>query len=305
MQNEPTSLRIEDCPKYFEALHDYRTLSVHDASNDARTEELASTYLRLHRVVSKLDASIRLHGAIIGVVCHEQSDRIRQWSLEEEHFAASLADFISLAMAADERRNLEQQLRHSQKMEAVGLLAGGWRMIFQQPALPVMLVYTDLLLARLRNDPSSVNFVDEIQRAAVRADALTRQLLAFSRKQVLNPKVLDLNNVVREMENMLRPMIGEEIELDTSLATGLACIKADRGQIEQVLMNLVINARDALPGGGRIRIGTSNLGSERATRYRTAESPLRCSDRLRYRRRHGRRNLVANIRAVLHHQAGW
>jgi CheY-like chemotaxis protein len=157
-------------------------------------------------------------------------------------------------------------------MEAVGLLAGGVAHDFSN-LLTVMLVYTDLLLARVRSDPSSVTFVDEIQRAAVRANALTRQLLAFSRKQVLNPKVLDLNSVIREMENMLRPMIGEHIELLTTLTLDGSCIKADRGQIEQVLMNLVVNARDAMPGGGRIRIATSNLGNERLARHRTAEEP--------------------------------
>src|SRR5581483_1813066 len=208
---------------------------------------------------------------IIGVVSHEQTGRMRKWTLEEEHFAASLADFISLALAADDRQNLEQQLRHSQKMEAVGLLAGGVAHDFSN-LLTVMLVYTDLLLVRLRSDPASINFVEEIQRAAVRADALTRQLLAFSRKQVLNPKVLDLNQVVRDMENMLRPMIGEEIELITNLTPTLSNIKADRGQIEQVLMNLVVNARDAMPGGGRIHIVSSNLGPERTSRYRTIEA---------------------------------
>jgi signal transduction histidine kinase/CheY-like chemotaxis protein len=268
---EPVSLCIEDCPAYFEALQDYRTLSVRDAMGDPRTAELASVYLKPRRIVSKLDASIRVHGNIVGVMSHEQTDTMRKWTLEEEHFAASLADFISLALVADEQRNLEGQLRHSQKMEAVGLLAGGVAHDFSN-LLTVMLVYTDLLLARVRADATSVNFVDEIQRAAVRANALTRQLLAFSRKQVLSPKVLDLNDVIHEMENMLRPMIGEEIELITTLTPSLSFIKADRGQIEQVLMNLVVNARDAMPGGGRIRITTSNLGAERTTRYHTAEA---------------------------------
>jgi signal transduction histidine kinase/CheY-like chemotaxis protein len=269
---EPASLSIHDCPQYFEALHDYRTMAVSDAVNDPKTKQLASGYLSRNRIFSKLDASVRLHGAIVGIVCHEQLDAERQWTLEEEHFVASLADLVSLALSADERRNLEEQLRQAQKMEAVGLLAGGVSHDFSN-LLTVMLVYADLLLARVRDDPAAVTFVDEIHRAALRAEALTRQLLAFSRKQVLNPKTLDLNNVLKNMENMLRPMIGEDIELITTMMPGLSCIKADHGQIEQVLMNLVVNARDAMPSGGRLRVSTSNLGPERPTRYRTGETP--------------------------------
>ena len=130
-----------------------------------------------------------LNGNIVGVISHEQFDTTRKWTLEEEHFTASIADLISLAMATDERRNLEEQLRHSQKMEAVGVLAGGVSHDFSN-LLTVMLVYTDLMLARVRSDPTAVTFLDEIQRAAIRAEALTRQLLAFSRKQVLNPRFL-------------------------------------------------------------------------------------------------------------------
>ena len=269
-QTEPGSLSKDDCPRYFEALEEYRTLAVYDAKNDPRTQELAIPYLNPKKIVSKLDASIRLNGNIVGVISHEQIDTLRKWTLEEEHFTASIADLISLAMATDERRNLEEQLRQSQKMEAVGVLAGGVSHDFSN-LLTVMLVYTDLLLARVRTDQTAVAFLDEIQRAAIRAEALTRQLLAFSRKQVLNPKVLDLNSVIRNMENMLRPMIGEDIELLTNLAPALSCIKADRGQIEQVLMNLVVNARDAMPSGGRLRIATANVGPERPNTYRSPE----------------------------------
>src|SRR6185369_1957199 len=175
-------------------------------------------------------------------------------------------------LSADERRSLEEQLRQAQKMEAVGLLAGGVSHDFSN-LLTVMLVYADLVLARVHDDSAAVTFVVEIQRAAIRAEGLTRQWRAVSRKQVLDPKTLDLNNVIRNMENMLRPMIGEEIELVTNMMTDLSCIKADRGQIEQVLMNLVINARDAMPAGGKLRVSTSNLGPERASRYPTTPPP--------------------------------
>ena len=270
-RGEPAALSLVDGPRYFECLYECRTLAVNDAITDRRTDELAIAYLVPRRIASKLDATIRLHGNIVGVVCHEQIDEMRKWTIEEEHFAASLADLISLALASDERRNLENQLRQSQKMEAVGVLAGGVAHDFSN-LLTVMLVYTDLMLARIRQDPTAVAFLAEIQSAAIRAEALTRHLLAFSRKQVLNPKVLDLNSVVRSMENMLRPMIGEDIELVTGLGAGLAYIKADLGQIEQVLMNLVVNARDAMPSGGRLRVSTANLGPERASRFKATEA---------------------------------
>jgi len=258
---EPVSLVVDGCPTYFNALQNCRTIAVTDATSDPSTTELVSTYLSPKGIVSKLDASIRLHGNIVGVICHETVGRRREWTREEEHFVASLADFISLALAADERRNLEGQLRHSQKMEAVGVLAGGVAHDFSN-VLTVIMVYADLLLARVRPDLTSVSYVDEIQRAAARAEALTRQLLAFSRKQVLDPKILDLNDVVHQMRNMLQPMIGEDVELVTTLEPDLYQIRADRGQIEQVLMNLAVNARDAMPAGGRLRIGTSNLGPD-------------------------------------------
>jgi signal transduction histidine kinase len=155
-----------------------------------------------------------------------------------------------------ERKRTEEQLRQSQKMEAVGRLAGGVAHDFNN-LLTVITGYSDLLLRRLSEDDPQRRSAQEIQTAAHRAASLTRQLLAFSRKQVLQPKVLDLNVVVAGMEKMLRRLIGEDVELKTVLAPTLGKIKADPGQIEQVIMNLVINSRDAMPSGGKIIITTA------------------------------------------------
>jgi len=162
-----------------------------------------------------------------------------------------------------DQTKLEDQLRQSQKMETVGRLAGGIAHDFNN-LLTVINGYSELLLNKVKDKSQLGKEVEEIKRAGERAAALTRQLLAFSRRQVLQPKVLDLNDVVSGMEQMLRRLIGEDVEFRTVLGTDLWSVKADPGQIEQVVMNLVVNARDAMPGGGKLTIDTSNvfLGKE-------------------------------------------
>jgi signal transduction histidine kinase len=160
--------------------------------------------------------------------------------------------------ALEALHNTEKQLVQSQKLEAVGRLAGGISHDFNN-LLTVILGYSDIMKRNLREgDPLRRN-VDEITRASERAASLTRQLLAFSRKQVMQPKVFDLNTVVSDLEKMLRRMIGEDIELRVTAETDLGNIKADPVQLEQVLMNLVVNARDAMPKGGKLSIETANV----------------------------------------------
>ncbi|MDE3017914.1 MAG: PAS domain S-box protein [Nitrospirota bacterium] len=168
-----------------------------------------------------------------------------------------------LGMSEDitDRKHLEEQLRQSQKMEAIGQLAGGMAHDFNN-LLMAILGYSDLVLGRIGTHDSVRSDVEEIKKSGERAASLTRQLLAFGRRQFLQPKVMDLNLVVADLDRMLRRLIGEHIELVTRLGDSVGLVRVDPGQVQQVLMNLVLNARDAMPQGGRLTIETSGLPSD-------------------------------------------
>jgi PAS domain S-box-containing protein len=170
-----------------------------------------------------------------------------------------IATDITIRKQAEEAlRQSEEQLRQSQKMEAVGKLAGGVAHDFNN-LLTVINGHAELSLRRLKQDDPLYSKLETIKGAGERAASLTRQLLAFSRKQIMQPKVLDLNQVVVETNKMLQRLIGEDIDLLIGLAPDLGKVKADPGQIEQVLMNLSVNARDAMPKGGKLTIETANV----------------------------------------------
>ena len=167
------------------------------------------------------------------------------------------AGFIVMLEVGDADRN-ETELLHARKMEAVGRLASGLAHDFAN-LLTLISGYSEILLGRLAAGDPSRPELDEIRKAANRGAGLTSQLLAYSRRHAVEPQVLDLNTLVADMQSMLRRMIGEHIDLGTQLTPDLGFVKADAGQIEQVIMNLAINARDAMPGGGKISIRTANV----------------------------------------------
>jgi len=173
---------------------------------------------------------------------------------------------------ATERKSLELQLRQVQKLQAVGRLAGGVAHDFNN-LLGVIIGYGEILETQLPAEHPGLNSVTEMQKAARRAANLTRQLLAFSRKQILQPQVLNLNSLVDELNKMLRRLIGDDIELVFHPGQELARVKADPGQLEQVIMNLAVNAKDAMPGGGRLLIETANVDVDEGFAYR--HSPMR------------------------------
>ncbi len=169
-------------------------------------------------------------------------------------------------------RSMEERFHQAQKMEAVGRLAGGIAHDFNN-LLTAVTGYSELLQERIGDRDPMWRELEEIRRAGVRAASLTRQLLAFSRRQVVQAKVLDLNGIVTGLETMLRRLIGEDVELVTGFCGAPVRLKADPGQIEQVVMNLVVNAREAMPQGGRLAIGTAsvNLGKREADRLDLAK----------------------------------
>ena len=227
-------------------------------------------------IQSFLAVRIQTSAGISGWLSFSNKLGSEEFDEEEEHIALSLASQLAVTYenarlydqlsqhAADLQREIEgreraeAQLLQSQKMEAVGRLAGGIAHDFNN-LLTIILGYIELLQEGIKSEDPARAALGEIKKAGERAAALTHQLLAFSRQQVLAPQVLDLNLAVAEMDNMLRRLIGEDINLVTAHCADLGRVKADPGQIEQVIMNLVVNARDAMPQGGKLTLETANV----------------------------------------------
>jgi two-component system, cell cycle sensor histidine kinase and response regulator CckA len=225
---------------FFAIVHPEDLAAVQEASRAAIAGEAA--YSIDHRI-RRADGSVRW--------VHEDADVLR----DEQGRATSL---IGTVQDITHRRHLEEQLVQSQKMEAIGRLAGGIAHDFNN-LLTAIMGYADLLARRVKETPRLLHNVQEILHAAERAAGLTRQLLTFSRKQVLQPRVLSLNVAVADMEPMLRRLIGEDVQLVTALEPGLGQARADPSQLEQVILNLAVNARDAMPQGGKLIVETANV----------------------------------------------
>jgi two-component system, cell cycle sensor histidine kinase and response regulator CckA len=222
---------------------------------------LANQYADIHEWFSLADqfrSLKRFHGQVAEWVCKDGSSVMVRLSGRAIHGEGKAAFLELFAEDVTEQRTLEQQLRQAQKMEAVGRLAGGIAHDFNN-LLMVISGYSEFLLERIGSDLSLRGSVQEIANAAERATSLTRQLLAFSRKQMLAPKVLDLNALVKENLKMLTRMIGEDIDLVMRAGAEIGAVKADPGQIDQVIMNLAVNARDAMPHGGKLTIETADV----------------------------------------------
>lgn len=268
-----TRLAAADYPRYFAALAEGRVVAVADARHDPRTSEFTDGYLVPLGVTSMLDVPIRRDGRVMGVVCYEHTGPMRAWTLEDEDAATSVADFISIAFEADKRRHLEDQLRQSQKMEAIGLLAGGVAHDFNN-LLGVITGYAEIVSDALPEDDGSRDDCHKIITAANCAADLTRKLLAFSKRQILQVKLYDLNDILGEFSRMLNRIVGEDIEVRIARHGEALTVKADAGQIEQVLLNLCSNSRQAMRDGGSLTIQTSRLDlSTEQAQHRSNAAP--------------------------------
>jgi len=195
------------------------------------------------------------------VTCKGGTEKIINFitvQLETGENLMACEDITEIRRAGEEKVLLQEQLRQSQKMEAIGSLAGGIAHDFNN-LLTVIKGFSQLSRAELKEDDPMRGNIDEIENAADRAAGLTRQLLAFSRRQIMEMTVLDLNTLLKDLEKMLRRIIGEDIELAILTAEDLGRVRADVGQIEQIIMNLAVNAKDAMPSGGKLTIETANV----------------------------------------------
>jgi two-component system, cell cycle sensor histidine kinase and response regulator CckA len=217
------------------------------------TEEIAR-----HGAVPEFEARLyRKDGSLLWAATSARA--VRDERGEILYFEGTTHDISERKRAEAERERLESELRQAQKMEAIGRLAGGVAHDFNN-LLTAIGGYVELLLAELPEDDPRRADAEEIEKAARRASSLTRQLLAFSRRHPLERESIDLNEVVHDMERLLRRLIGADVELVTVLAARLGLVEADRGQLEQVIVNLAVNARDAMPNGGRLIIETADAG---------------------------------------------
>ena len=210
---------------------------------------------------------MRLQAAVIEVR-YQSSKGIYRWHrshLFPRREADGSIHVDGIEADVTERVKLEDQLRHAQKMEAIGQLAGGVAHDFNN-ILTAVIGYSDLLLARLPSSDTNRHAVQEIRKGADRAAGLTRQLLAFGRRATTQPRLLDPNEAIRDLESMLRRLVGEDVQFEITLSHSLGRVRIDPTHFEQIIVNLAVNARDALPGGGTIRIRTEAVDR--------AESPL-------------------------------
>ena len=235
------------------------SIVVHDFQLESRFRVPAA--LRDHRVVSGINTIVRGTGRPFGVLAAFSTSR-RDFSEDDVHFVESVANVLGTAMDREQAEAVlqerEEQLRQVQKMEAVGMLAGGVAHDFNN-LLSAIIGFSELVLMRMAPDDPMREYIEEVARAGDRAATLTGQLLTFGRRQVLHPETLDVNVVLSDLEHLLSRVVGEEVELAIVLSPQPVRVHADRSQIEQVIINLAVHARDAMPSGGQLTIETKRL----------------------------------------------
>jgi PAS domain S-box-containing protein len=230
----------------YERMEDVIGRPVSDFVSDASRDDVEM------RVTNNIEGTYELEGR------RQDGKKLFLEATARTHVMRGRTVRITALRDMTERRALEEQFRQAQKMEAVGRLAGGVAHDFNN-LLTVILSYTDMLIEGVSPRDPRTEDLGEIRKATVAASSLTRQLLAFSRQQVIEPRLINLNDIVESSEKMLRRLIGEDIEVQTTLASAPLTVMIDPGQLEQVMMNLAVNARDAMPTGGKLTLETANV----------------------------------------------
>jgi two-component system, cell cycle sensor histidine kinase and response regulator CckA len=275
---EQAQLALEESVERFRKLTDASFDAIH-ISQDGILQEVNSGFLKMFdygrmedvigraltdfvaeesRAEVKRRSEKNVEGTYELVGLRKDGKKILLEATARTHAIGSRTVRIAALRDMTERRGLEDQFRQAQKMEAVGRLAGGVAHDFNN-LLTVILSYTDMLIEGVSPNDPRADDLTEIRKAAVAAGSLTRQLLAFSRQQVIEPRLVDLNEVVASTEKMLRRLIGEDIEVKTTFSPAALTVLIDPGQLEQVMMNLAVNARDAMPTGGRLTLETESV----------------------------------------------
>jgi signal transduction histidine kinase/CheY-like chemotaxis protein len=256
----PPPLLTTTSPTFFSAISRSRVIAVADAQVDEVSAELVE-FLRTRDVGALAAAPCRIAGAVVGMVAYGHHVP-RTWPDEDQHFLASVADCVSLLLenrrriqAEEARSKLELDLRQQQRMESVGMLAGGIAHDFNNLLTPI-LANAELVLAGLAADDDDRELLVSVVQAGEAARDVVGQLLAFSRKQVLQLRVVDVNKEVERLGRLLGRTLPENLRLVFDVAAEPIAVKADPGQLQQVLLNLVVNAKDAMPDGGTLRLAT-------------------------------------------------
>jgi signal transduction histidine kinase/CheY-like chemotaxis protein len=248
-------LKTADFPEYLKTLQKEGRMFVQDALHDERMQEFLEFYLVPMGITATLDAGIISQGKLVGIFSMAHRGGKRIWHPDEEAFAGTLAGMAAQVVFNAEHRRLTAQLKQAQKMESVGRLAGGVAHDFNN-MLGVILGHVELAMGRISPAETVHQDLEKIRESALRSADLTRQLLTFARKQIISPKVLDLNKTVDSMLTMLGRVIGENIHLAWHPGDDLWPVKMDPSQIDQILVNLCVNARDAISEVGTITIQT-------------------------------------------------
>ncbi|MDH5543089.1 MAG: PAS domain S-box protein, partial [Nitrospinota bacterium] len=258
------TLNRAEFPEYFKAMGRNRCLVVNDSFNDPRTSEFRDGYALRHGITSMLDVSVWLHGKVVAVICHEHIGQKREWTGEEQDFAISVADMISLAFETAERKRIETALnknearmRQSEKMTALGTLTEGIAHDFNNLLTPII-GYTEVTQKIFAKDSEEYKDLAAVLKPARLAKDIVAQLLQFGRKSGGVAYPINLGDVVSENTKLLKSYLPKSVLLHTSIEKGIKNIMSEVSSIQQVLMNLCINAAQAMPNGGMLKIAVSN-----------------------------------------------